>query len=540
MANNIIQEWIRIGDVSKGLYLSRLGLTELPNLPNNLQILNCDGNKLTSLPNLPHTLISLQCRFNKLESLPDLSLLINLKVIRCKKNRLTSLPTLPNSLQRLDCSFNQLTNLPDLPNNLKFLECMNNNITSLHIGNLVNLKILDFTDNNVEDIDILPISLKRLYCRNNQLQILPNLSNCIKLLEIDCYRNKLESLPDLSRLSRLYKLNCYGNKLTYLPDLPDLPNSLSTIYFGGNRDLVLTLQQITFIRSITSDINNLPEDEIDEDEDEIQQENNEPLPEETPEELQLRTDLANTRMNQINQQNLLATESLLNNNDMKSNQPDELKLETTYNIDNVNCNNTSHFDGDDLAFVNKIIVLLTPTKYILYCFQRDELFESLQHSSEPVFVWQDDKINRPDWVGQPDRKQRVYKEPYTGLWLTSDSLIYLEIYNVLVLTQLYSARLGTGNTTDWVSRMHGTDEDIHMLYTLYPVNYSLIANKSKITQADIKSFIPTREDIDILCTDLEITDNKITSESYYSVEITWNENVRTDKVGNKTLVFNRL
>jgi hypothetical protein len=71
------------------------------------------------------------------------------------------------------------------------------------------------------------------------------------------------------------------------------------------------------------------------------------------------------------------------------------------------------------------------------------LIEALLHP-DPVYLWQDDKINRPDWVGQPDRTQQVYKEPYSGLWLTSDSLTYLEIYNVLVLTQLYPTRLGTG------------------------------------------------------------------------------------------------
>jgi len=317
---------------------------------------------------------------------------------------------------------------------------------------------------------------------NNRIDEWIQNGNTYKALDLS--NLELTNLPPIP--DYVIELNCQYNEL--LTSLPDLPHTLRRLYIYGTPNLKLTRTQIKFL--IDNDVN------IDVDLDRI------PILEE----------------------------------------PTELKLETTYPLDNVNCNNTSHFDGDDLAFVNKILILLTPTNYILYCFQRDELFDALTHS-DPVFVWRDDKINRPDWVGEPDRNQRVYKEPYSGLWLTSDSLTYLEIYNVLVLTQLYPAKLGTGEDY-WVSRMHGTDEDIHMLYTLYPVNYKLISDKSKITQRDIKSFIPTREDIDIMYTNnpdkpLIISENKITS-PINNLIIEWNENVRTDKVNDKTLVFRKL
>ena len=79
-------------------------LTSLPNLPNTLKKLHCNGNKLTSLPPLPNGLLELSC-YN---------------------NYLTSLPPLPNGLLELLCSDNRLTSLPLLPITLNVLACRNN------------------------------------------------------------------------------------------------------------------------------------------------------------------------------------------------------------------------------------------------------------------------------------------------------------------------------------------------------------------------------------------------------------------------------
>ena len=56
IAQQRIQEWIDNGDESIEIDLINLGLTELPDLPQSLQKLNCNKNKLTSLGNLPPNL----------------------------------------------------------------------------------------------------------------------------------------------------------------------------------------------------------------------------------------------------------------------------------------------------------------------------------------------------------------------------------------------------------------------------------------------------------------------------------------------------
>ena len=54
------------------LNLSYQDLTELPQLPQSLQILCCDNNNLTELPQLPQSLKLLYCSYNNLSELPQL------------------------------------------------------------------------------------------------------------------------------------------------------------------------------------------------------------------------------------------------------------------------------------------------------------------------------------------------------------------------------------------------------------------------------------------------------------------------------------
>ena len=106
--------------------LCHLGLTSLPELPDHITCLWCNGNHLKELPELPPRLFQLRCDHNELTKLPPLP--AKLRTLRCDQNYLTSLPDLPESLRTLWCDNNQLTSLPLLPTDLFELCCHGNQL----------------------------------------------------------------------------------------------------------------------------------------------------------------------------------------------------------------------------------------------------------------------------------------------------------------------------------------------------------------------------------------------------------------------------
>ena len=126
-------------------------LTFIPSLKRfkNLQILDCDNNKLTSLPLLNENLEELYCNDNCLTSLPSLN--ENLQILNCSENQLTSLPSLNENLYALYCNNNELTSLPSLNENLRELYCNHNKLTSLPYLN-ENLQKLICLHNPIDEI----------------------------------------------------------------------------------------------------------------------------------------------------------------------------------------------------------------------------------------------------------------------------------------------------------------------------------------------------------------------------------------------------
>ena len=156
---------------NRKLDLSKLKLTELPPLPDDLIMLRCDLNELTSLPELPSTLRILHCHANQLTSLPELPPF--LESLSCSNNPITSLPILPSSLTQLVCNRNYLTSLPPLPDALQEL-C--------------------FDHNYITQLAEIPSHLTSLSCCWNQLTSLPSLPHGLESLF--CFANPLETMPE--------------------------------------------------------------------------------------------------------------------------------------------------------------------------------------------------------------------------------------------------------------------------------------------------------------------------------------------------------
>lgn len=164
--------------VDKRLDLSKLGLTELPPLPDDLIVLRCDLNELTALPELPSSLRVLHCHQNHLSSLPKLPPL--LESLSCSHNHLTSLPFLPSSLKQLVCMRNHLTALPYLPLFLRELSFDNNDIT--HLPTLPTLTSLSCCKNPLISLTSLPHGLQSLFCFDTPLETMPELPSTLVYL----------------------------------------------------------------------------------------------------------------------------------------------------------------------------------------------------------------------------------------------------------------------------------------------------------------------------------------------------------------------
>lgn len=199
---------IKLSDNLEDLYCSEG--TKLPDLPDNLKLLNIRNMHIKEIKSLPKSLITLNiyqysnsnlilenlpktlenlyiygysisnyldlsqlnrlkklelinCRLNKLGDLPD-----SLEKFKCEGSKLKSLPKLPSGLKELYCSYNEIEKLPELPHGLQIIEC---------------------NQNEIKNIPKLPWTLEKFNFRINKFSQLLSLDT-IKFLTFNLYRYK--------------------------------------------------------------------------------------------------------------------------------------------------------------------------------------------------------------------------------------------------------------------------------------------------------------------------------------------------------------
>ncbi len=74
-----VNEWIDNNNPSKVLKLTNLNLESLPELPSNLEYLNCSNNFILTITRLPESLKILECKNNPLYNITELVSLSKLK-----------------------------------------------------------------------------------------------------------------------------------------------------------------------------------------------------------------------------------------------------------------------------------------------------------------------------------------------------------------------------------------------------------------------------------------------------------------------------
>lgn len=141
-------------------------IIDLSNLPSNLQELCCADCHLENdqFKNLPKGLKKLDCSANKLITelleLPD-----NLEYLNCSGcDKLVKIK-LPPNLKFLDCKFNNFTNI-ELPNSLEEIDCINcPKLKTINAENTV-LKKITYNGCNFTDNPTLPNTLEEIIIGN--------------------------------------------------------------------------------------------------------------------------------------------------------------------------------------------------------------------------------------------------------------------------------------------------------------------------------------------------------------------------------------
>ncbi len=134
----------------KELTLDENRIDDLDNLPNNIEFLTIYGG-VNKISKLPQKLKSLICLNNEqLICLPELP--EELEILNCAQNNISNLPELPNSLMEIYCNDNKLSKLPTLPKSLKILDISNN----YWIGD----------SENIEELPIFPAYLHTFIAKN--------------------------------------------------------------------------------------------------------------------------------------------------------------------------------------------------------------------------------------------------------------------------------------------------------------------------------------------------------------------------------------
>jgi len=139
-------------------------------LPQNLIVLNVTNNKIKNLYNM-HYLFALETliiKGNQLSEYPNLP--DQLKILNIANNELSKLGELPQNLRKLNCSNNNLQEIQNLPQNLQSIIAYSNNIKMINLISANNLETADFADNQIIFVNNIPPNIVKLNLDNNDIK----------------------------------------------------------------------------------------------------------------------------------------------------------------------------------------------------------------------------------------------------------------------------------------------------------------------------------------------------------------------------------
>lgn len=190
-------------------------ISNVNNLPANLQQLIANDNLLSNWPNLPANMQTVSLSNNNVGNIPTNlpATMQSIACVNCNINSVTS--NLPPNLWGLQLDQNSITNLNGpLPVNLITLTLSNNPLSTLPTTLPLSLQSLSLEQTNITSIPNLPQSLIYLSLKNTAVSVLPNLPDSLNNINI---RNcPINNLPDKVP-SMCATLDIWGTNISCIP-----------------------------------------------------------------------------------------------------------------------------------------------------------------------------------------------------------------------------------------------------------------------------------------------------------------------------------
>jgi len=167
----------------KRLHLSHLYLFEVKNIHYGILMINIENSFLKKICGLPSSLNYLSCINNELTKLPQLQHMA-LVYLNFTNNNISTLPFLPDSIQTLCFNYNKIINIPNFPKSLKHLECSWNRIHFFTTPISKDIKTIICDNNQIYQLPCLSElhNLKTLSCNSNVITELPPLPGLIEYI----------------------------------------------------------------------------------------------------------------------------------------------------------------------------------------------------------------------------------------------------------------------------------------------------------------------------------------------------------------------
>ena len=286
----IIYNWYKKGNPRGHLDISQWEMDELPEIPDEVEWLNVSNTTIKHLKGLPKNLKYLYCKYSDIETIetplpPNLEFIdirgcenlepfdipkhvkvrSNIKIHQEVRKYIKEIKTENHNIvfyrrikkwieenqnkkqkTKLDLTLLQIEEYSDIPEDVEWLVCNGNTKIKSLKGLPKALKRLEFQEYPLKEIRDLPPNLEYLNLDCSEIEVLDNLPDTIRKLDITYYSklNIIKSLPSNLRVlnlkicpnleeiqcefpSNLKTIDLTNSRLKYIPKLPETVTKLN-------------------------------------------------------------------------------------------------------------------------------------------------------------------------------------------------------------------------------------------------------------------------------------------------------------------------